>query len=558
MEIDPGLLMKIEDEAGNLEGLEGVSTRLKEKLFQMKELKEKIDKLKENSGFQRIIDLYLKVHESELKLKKAKEFEILHLTIPTIPKILESNEYQAYEMIRKIETSSFLLETVKRQTYEALAPYKLTLNHIFTDNLNKLIPQLSWPFTSKGEIIALDTNLLEKFKKTIKYLSELSTIDHPCTILNKSIVNTISSHFLTNSETNLIEKPEWMLNFVKNLIRLNILYLLERFEIGHVALDRALQLMVSDIIKIVVKRLQFDIKSAIESNMESLFLHIIDSVLGFDKFLWEIKSSEYLLSHFLNEKFVQMWVGYEKLYITAEIQKILDQESWTLEKIQGLKYSNLDELILLHQSLMIKYSVILDHLVQENLVNSMNKTLIFLYIEESGRKFEGIKANFFFYQSNPAFWTQLCQELSVLHQTLLLFQQFLIKTDNQSFAEAHASLNQLKKEVISRTLKLFGDNIDDVVQEYIKKCENNAKIETKIVKSIIKDFKSVASPELVRIIMLFTSQNYTEVWLAKLRNKKVSEGNKAQVVCEFKNFFEIFYCDPEVFENFCAKLRFKQ
>lgn len=558
MEIDPELWMKIEEDSVNLEGLDGVRMRLKEKLFQMEELKEKIDKLKGNPGFQQIMNLYLKVHEAELKLKKGRELEVLHLTIPTIPKILENNEYEAYELIKKIESSSFLLETVKSQTFQALAPYKLTLSHIFTDNLNKLIPQLNWPFTSKGEIISLDTNLLEKFKKTIKYLSELSTIDHPCTILNNSIINTISSHFLSNSETNLIEKPEWMLNFVKNLIRLNILFLLERFEIGHVALDRALQLMVAEILKILVRRLQFDIKSAIESNMESLFLHIIDNVLGFDKFLWEIKSSEYLLSHFLNEKFVQVWVGYEKLYITAEIQKILNQESWTIEKIQGLKYSNLDELILLHQSLMIKYSVILDHSVQENLVESMNKTLIFLYIGESGRKFEGIKANFFFYQSNPPFWTQLCQELSVLHQTLVLFQQFLIKTDNQSFAEAHASLNQLKKEVLSRTLKLFGDNIDDVIQEYIKKCENNVKIETKIVKNIIKDFKSVASPELVRIILLFTSQNYTEVWLGKLRNKKVGESNKAQVISEFKNFFEILHCEPEVFENFCAKLRFKQ
>lgn len=555
METKQKSLIEVLRKVSGVKDLKEIREKVKDDMRRVQVLRELAQEVRDRQVFLQVVERYEKVYQDELNLKRAKEFEVLYVTLPEIEGKVQVDEFEAFEILARVQSQVFMVDSVRTAVKDLLRSLKVKISEKLARTLTRLLDLAKFPFASKGQIIALTGENEARLSKAFRYLIESSSVSQVCELLSPSLQLSISSHFLTDSETNSIEKPEWMLNYSKSLINLNIIHLFDKFSIPQSQTDQALALIVPALNDVLFRRLESDIKIAISSNLESLFLHIIDSILNYDKFLYEIMSQSFLISRFLNEKFIEVWAGYEKVYIAAEIQKILNEESWNSDKITGNKYKNLEEICLLHQSLGIKYSSINDADIRNRLLNMMNELIISLFIVETEKKFITIRAGFFFYESNPMYWKEMIQETAAIHQTMVLFQMFMLKVDCNQFGEHHLAVNQLKKGVMERMLKLVGDSVDDLVRDYLGNVSANSRgINQKSLKNILNNLAEVSSKELAKEVLLFTLQNYSITWAEKIiKTKKLRTEHKESLVINFKRLFELFNDSGDLLELFFKK-----
>ena len=555
MEVKQKSLVGVLGKVASVKDLKEMAQQVRDDMGRVRALMEMKQGVEENDLFAQVVGRFRRVYQDELNLRRAKEFEVLCVTLPEIEGKVQVNEFEAYEMLAPVQAQVLMVDSVKGPVKDLIRSIRVKLSEKLSSTLLGCLESSKFPFASKGQIIALTGENEVSLSKALRYLIDTSSIPQVCKLLSPSLQLSISSHFLTDCETNSIEKPEWMLNYSKALISLNIIHLFDKFSIPQTQTDQALAIIIPSLNDILFKRLDSDIKLAITSNLESLFLHIIDSILNYDKFLYETMSQSFLISRFLNEKFVEVWAGYEKVYITAEIQKILNEESWTTDKITGNKYKNLEEICLLHQSLGIKYSSINDAAIRNRLLNLMNELIISLFIVETEKKFIHIRAGFFFYESNPMYWKEMVMETAAIHQTMVLFQMFMLKVDTNQFAEHHLAVNQLKKGVMERMLRLVGDSVDDLVREYLGSVSSSSRgINQKSLKSILNNLAEVSSKELAKEVLLFTLQNYSISWTEKImKTKKLRSEHKESLIVNFKRLFELFNDSGDLLEMFFKK-----
>jgi hypothetical protein len=559
---------------------------LRDDLKKFNDLKKMTEKLQENQVFAQVIQRTEKVYQNELQVKRAKEF----LELFRLQEIedCEGNDFECLEKVKDMEKKNFLVDSVRTQFRLKLENIKKRLKTKVSDSLSALLLELKWPFISKGQIIALNADTEDKLLKSIRALSELSSVEDLCEILLNPLKNAIISNFLTDTETNSIEKPEWMLNFTKSLISLNIVHLFNKASIPQHQTDRVLALIIPELNNVLFRRLESDIRRLVESpqktdteltfaskiinplkkiienkkkqslEFDSLFLHIIDSILNFDKFLDELLAKDFLISRFSDQKFIGMWVGYEKVYITSEIEKILSKESWKLEKITGQKYKNLEEIYLLHRSLNIKYSIIRNEMIREKLVNTLNELISSIYVQDAEQIISLISGNFYYYESNPCFWKELALQTAAVHQTLVLFQRFLLKINSNLFAETHFKINQFKEIASSKMLELFSVSVDELVFDYLANVSSkHLNINQKMLSNLSKDLKDVASKELAKNVFGFCLQKGFNKWMEKIKQinlkrkkKEEVEEIKESLLRNFSKLFEVLNDCGEFSEGF--------
>ena len=470
----------------------------------------------------------------------SKEIQEIENISENLEKSLSTDEYQAYDLLTQLENIRISIDWIKEVVSNRIKISKERLTPVFTNHFSELLKEFNWPFRTKGEIISLKPETLSKFKNLSAKLLHLKDVEYLSEILTQKIITQLKFHFLSEKSTNRIDKPEWMLSFSINSIKLNICEFLDSLALKN--LDTILDHCTQEILNTVAQRVFYDAKTAIESSKENLFLHIIDEVLKFDVSLNEMKSKDFLLKKIMTPEVLFVWIGYENSYIVVEIEKIMSKKSWEVENIIGMKYDHINEIILLHNSLMIKYNDIFAVEIRDKLIENMNKNIAKLFLDVYNERFDIDKASIMHYESNHDLWCKICTKLAALYQGLILFQQFLLNINKDAFAESHLSINLLKKNIVDKILAFVMYTIDEILSDYIEKAQWKEKDRLRIrtIKRLIKDFKKSTTQELSKLILSFVYQKIREIIASGVKGKKIKNEYQENAVQDFKNLFGLF------------------
>lgn len=556
-EVDFAYLEEIEAEIDDVSGLELFCQKAAEKQKKIREVQRLVDDLKGEKRFDRLMSEVILCEQAEFLLSETKKAKNIEDIGATLEKTIETDPYKAFDLMQALESKRCSLIWMENLATNMAEFARSALLPIFTKEFAQFIQSCNWPFQSKGEILSLSPSIFSKFTDLFKKLSILNTVEHPSEILITKMKDQISFHFLTEKSSNKIEKPEWLLEYSINSIRVNICYFLEQFELGGKVVEKVLQMAILEIVKVISKRISHDTLIAMKSNKEVLFLHIIDEVLRFDMALNEFKSNEYLLAKIMTEKdFSDVWISYEKYYILIETNKMFTNLSWEPEQISGLKYNNVNEIILLHNSLMIKYSYVFVEDIQNKLINNMNSVLIESFINAYLEAFAYFKTMVIHYESNPELWVKICCQVSALHQSCVLFQQFILNIDKSLFAEAHFKLNGLKKEIVNKLLHLLMFTLEEIVSEYKNKSlwKESGTLRVKTVKKMLDGLKKTSTIELNKLILSYTAQKIAEVIVNVFKSKSLVAKHLENALSDFKILFVLLQDDTERYAFVVSKI----
>lgn len=540
-------LSKIEENVNTLEDLKAFYETSQARYHQMIEIQQIVQKLKQNPTYSRILQVFKECEKVEVMILIAREIKNIENISSSLEIAISKNHNEAFTLLQRLERIKTSIDWVDEIVLYRIDQTKSSLTPIFTEELGNTLTESHWPFHTKGEIISLRQETLNKLKDLLEKLIYLKNIEYISEILVHGMIEQISFHFLSDKSTNKIDRPEWMLNYSVNLLKISVCHLLETFGMSYKVIDYILQFSVTQILEIVSKRIFYDTKTSIQSKKELLFLHIIDEVLKFDVALNELRSKKFLLQKFMTPDLINVWIPYENTYISAEIAKILSESSWGIEKISGMKYNNMNEVILLHNSLMIKYSNVFDDKIKEKLIDNMNNILIKMFVDVYSERFSCVKTFMFHYVTNPELWSQISLQMTALHQSLVLFQQFLLNISKDSFAEFHLNLNLLKKEIIGKYLQFVLLTIEEIVGEYITKANWKQKegLSTKLIKKIIETLRKSSTQDLSKLILSYTSQKISEIIVKSLKTKTLKPEHQKNAAEDFKEFFTLLEDDTD-------------
>ena len=189
-----------------------------------------------------------------------------------------------------------------------------------------------------------------------------------------------------------------------------------------------------------------------------------------------------------------------------------------------MKFNNITEAIILHNSMMMKYSNVLADEIRFQLIESLNFTFIGSIILNYNESFNYLKTMMFHYESNQEQWSKICSQICALHQSLILFQQFILKINQNIFAEAHMKINNLKTEIVNKLVQLTLFTLNEYVSEYVKKELWKGKDSfrsTIIIQKLVKELKRSSTQELAKLILSYTSQEIVKTIEISLREKEI-------------------------------------
>ena len=556
-EINTEYLSKIEESISNLDELERFCEESAFKQQQIIEIQMLIASLKDHPKFLKIMD-EVEMHErAKSLLFEAKNIKDVEDIGNQLEDAISNDIDKAFKLMLILGRLKFSLGWVEEVVLSMINHAKVALFPVFSEQFIEFIRDSHWPYQSKGEIISLKPETIAKFKDLFIKLLILKGIEYPSNILISKMKDQLIFHFLTERSTNKIDKPEWLLDYAVNSIKMNICYFLETFSIGPKAVEKILQQGISELVEVISKRIYHDTRIAIETNKEILFLHIIDKVLRFDLTLNELRSKECLLSKFMIEKkFIDVWIAYEKAYILIEANKIFAESSWLPENISGKKYNNLTEVILLHNSLVIKYSYVFVEDIKVKLIDSMNSAIIDSFINSYTEAFNYFKTFTIHYESNTELWANTCVKICALHQGCVLFQQFILIINKDYFAEEHFRINGLKKEIINKILQLILFTLEEIVSDYKKNSlwKERGSMRMKVVGKIVDELRQAATQELARLILSYTSQKLADFIAILFKNKPIDSKFAESASKDFKDLFVVLQDNTDRYEFLLPKI----
>lgn len=541
------LLGKIEEQALGADGLEGFLKETKERNQKIQEVQKIVQKLQGNKIFSEVLTITQEIESLDVKMIKAKEIMMVNKLVSDMENNERTNEMEAYKNMRELNKIVFSIPWIEEICKAKLIRCKEILLPKFHEYLVEHIKNIAWPFMNKGNLLALNYEQIEKFKELFIALVDIESLEYPTQIMADLLADQISYHFVSENKTSKIEKPEWMLDFALKSLRLNICQFMDDAEIPHNMLEKILQISIRSMLSIISKRIHHDADKAIEIKKETLFLHIIDETLKFDSSLSEFKSKESLLDSFMNEKLIDLWISYEKVYISDEIKKTLSKESWDVDKIEGMIFANIKSIILLHTSLAMKYSVIKSGYIKKQLAESKNNVIINTTIEEYQTQLSEIESQLMIHVSGESHWNVIVKRASALYHSLVLFQKFLVDIDKSLFAEEHMKLNQLKKDIINYSVELLMVTVKEIVKNYLSKSGWNDResLNNKSIKRCVKDFKVLWLSEVVKTILGFVSQKITGIVCEYVGKKKIDQAKLENLYSDFKVCYKILEDDTD-------------
>eukprot|EP00112_Aurelia_sp_Birch-Aquarium-sp1_P009117 Seg2024.4 transcript_id=Seg2024.4/GoldUCD/mRNA.D3Y31 product="RAD50-interacting protein 1" protein_id=Seg2024.4/GoldUCD/D3Y31 len=255
------------------------------------------------------------------------------------------------------------------------------LSNILVRNMDEILKKMKWPFaTGISSPIMTDKNedIMSQFDTTAKLLLKLH-VDKKAdgrqgetdallltTVLAKALQKRFVFHFYGARRTNNLEKPQWFFTQVLNWIRDHSPFLenyvqpivdkegLDSHYIQHEFIQALLQTCME---KIKVSLAQI-------SGNESLFSHLIDETLLFDKELRSMFDYPALLpgctSVLMTQPYLDHWLELEEKYAIDSINNHLSQDDAFDCKYNDLETNNATKIPLCIENFVIQISLLTD------------------------------------------------------------------------------------------------------------------------------------------------------------------------------------------------------
>lgn len=315
----------------------------------------------ENSieDLQELIDKisYLEKAKSYLQFVKFVESSCSELELS----LLSGNDdacISSYRILKGIclDLEKSKCQHLKKYISDTLEYWHKEIKQTFVGEYNEILKLLKWPFLgSNVNLLSLNTHNHEtmlRFKMLTEHLFHLQLPDHlnqptnptsiqstfapvclPISLLVRPLKQRFIHHFTGNKQTNRRDKPEWfftqIFNWIKdhaNWIEANVQPVANAIELKHINVKVE---FMRALVRLAVEKLQIEI--SIVQYDDSLFAHMIDEALGFERDLRDTlgypqaqPATVFVLTQ--AQTFVK-WITMEKKFALEKMDTILSSDT---------------------------------------------------------------------------------------------------------------------------------------------------------------------------------------------------------------------------------------
>lgn len=538
-------LREIDENVKDLSQLAEYSDRISKQIRDFKAVYSLFETLKQKPSFERIHSHVKKIEDLQYQLYVLQQTNKIEQLSEELRIKLADSPTEAYYMYKTLKELHVMSPHVENVLHIRLESAKEILVKAYKEEFVSLCSKINWPFQSKGAVIAVNSSSKASFLSLFSALYELSDIAELLTMLTEPILERITYHFLGDTESNRIDKPEWMFTYILTTLVLHLDFCVSDLEALPIsALASFKHSFITETCNLAKERVLSDLHYILSSSMDNpllLFGHYLDEILKFDTNISRVFGIQLNLidSVHSNSLYLEKWKSSDIQFLELEFPKIFDK-TWTLEEIIGNKFNNLRSCILLYNSLINRYSCIPNEQIKKSLIHNIQSWLFPRIISAYKGAFKSLRWSVMHIESNVELWKEIFIKFSALYLGLGAFQQFLTSLSLEDYFEVnglsdlHLSINQSKKKILDKIIDLFMATIDHSILEYIRKKGwlSPGQFPIKPIKKMVRIMKEMGAGELTRMTSDFVLQQSLNSFKKYIAKKKL-------------NHFEYLFLDIE-------------
>lgn len=249
----------------------------------------------------------------------------------------------------QLQTSS--CKTLLNFVQKTIIHWYNLLRERFGKEFEKTLQVLQWPISSTSTFTTPSVETLQRFESLFLSLIQIQLPEEilrqtnekrdnktsvslilPLELMIQPLRKRFAFHFMSNRQTNRLDKPEWYLTQVLSWIHDHGKFM-DHFvqailnKSGFQSIQAKMEVMHA-LVELAAKKLEEDISELLFDDL--LFTHTIDEVLLFEK---EILSRGYpqsypsILSVLLSEKCFNRWINLERHYAMTKVDELLNSHT---------------------------------------------------------------------------------------------------------------------------------------------------------------------------------------------------------------------------------------
>lgn len=348
--------------------------------------------------------------------------------------------------------------------------------------------------------------------------------------LGVPITQHIRAHFLSNVETNNIEKPEWLFNYCLKCLSLIDTLLKLAFPDPDLAWDLFNSLFEA-VISPATERIKADLDTLVRTEGNTLhFTHCLDEALAFEgKLSLKFGVVQPFIPQILTDLSLERWIDIDSSFALTQLRAIKSESPWEDSEIIEYSFSSLQTVQTLYETLALRYSQLMDEGLREEFFLNTEAILVPNFLENLEEKYQIWEGVIIQIEANKPLFVKQLRRLGALHQTAVKFQQFVLNLKSQEWADVHLRLNSLKRKVLESASRLLAYSME----ESIDRQDNKYPL---VFAKLLKYLRDCVAPDFQPVVLRYFEQEVAK----KARLPKYGESVKNRLLPLYtdKSFLE--------------------
>ncbi|CAG9310100.1 unnamed protein product [Blepharisma stoltei] len=556
------IFQKIDNHVSDIENIQEFSDKLIREIEQLEELNSMLEKLKTNEYFSEIIKNIKVIETLEKRLIYLQKVQQIEAISNQLKSFIRTDNEKAYNLYKDLEQYQNFSPYLTELVLERLSYAGNILKEEFYKQFETLLDEIGWPFQSQGNSIGVHKHYRENFLSLFSKLSELDSTQGVALFLVQGLKQKVQFHFFSEKDTNRIDKPEWLFSYILKILSWHFEFCYScLIGVSTNELVTLKQVFINELMLITKERVENDLEVIIklpQNSLNSILLHYIDEVIKFD---WEIYEEFNWLSSILDlftvPQIFQIWLEIDIHFMQSQFLAIFNEKTWDQSEIVENEYNNIRNIIVLYDSLYVRYSRVFNEEIREKLVNRVQKWIVPQTILRYEDEFNETKHNIIHYESNPSLWAEWCSKLATFYQGLSHFQLFIVELQNEYFSDEHLTISKLKKVILDKIVSLVMYTVKEEIVTYTR---NRAwfevgQLKVKPVNKMLKQLLQHSSHELSKNILAYCLKDVESIFLANMKDKRVKEEVFGFLLSDIKSLCKEFGDWRESFEIISETLK---